>query len=113
MKTLLTTAVAALLIASTAAAERYVMVTHTQGTDPFWPVVEKGANDAAAALGVELEYYFAASGDMADMAKLIEAGTATNPRWPDCIIAGCSSSRQRHSRSHRCGNSRNYNKLWA
>ncbi len=60
-------------------AERYVVVTHTQGTDPFWPVVEKGAKDAAAALGVDLEYNFAPSGDMADMAKLIEAATATNP----------------------------------
>jgi simple sugar transport system substrate-binding protein len=61
------------------AAERYVMVTHTQGTDPFWPVVEKGAKDAAAAIGAELEYNFAPSGDMADMAKLIEAATATQP----------------------------------
>lgn len=79
MKKLLSLAAASLLLAGAATAERYVMVTHTQGTDPFWPVVEKGAKDAAAALGVELEYNFAPSGDMADMAKLIEAATATNP----------------------------------
>jgi simple sugar transport system substrate-binding protein len=42
-------------------------------------VVEKGAKDAAAAIGAELEYNFAPSGDMADMAKLIEAATATQP----------------------------------
>ena len=30
--------------------ERYVMITHTQGTDPFWPVVEKGGRDAACLL---------------------------------------------------------------
>ena len=71
---------AAAMMATTAAqAERYVMVTHTQGTDPFWPVVEKGAKDAAAALGVELEYNFAPSGDMSDMAALIEAAAATSP----------------------------------
>jgi simple sugar transport system substrate-binding protein len=64
---------------TTALAERYVMITHTQGTDPFWPVVEKGAKDAASALGVDLEYNFAPSGDMADMAALIEAATATQP----------------------------------
>ena len=51
----------------------------TQGTDPFWPVVEKGAKDAAAAVGADLEYNFAPSGDMADMAALIEAGAATSP----------------------------------
>lgn len=66
-------------IAAQTFAERYVVVTHTQGTDPFWPVVEKGAKDAAKAMGVDLEYNFAPSGDMADMAKLIEAATATNP----------------------------------
>jgi simple sugar transport system substrate-binding protein len=68
-----------LTFAGAANAERYVVITHTQGTDPFWPVVEKGAKDAAAALGVELEYNFAPSGDMSDMAKLIETAVATNP----------------------------------
>lgn len=80
MKTTILAMLAATLVAGSAmAAERYVMVTHTQGTDPFWPVVEKGAKDAAAAIGAELEYNFAPSGDMADMAKLIEAATATQP----------------------------------
>ena len=66
-------------VALPAVAERYVMITHTQGTDPFWPVVEKGGKDAAKALGVEFEYNYAASGDMADMARLIEAAAATQP----------------------------------
>lgn len=61
------------------AAERYVMITHTQGTDPFWPVVEKGGRDAAAAIGAELEYNFDVSGDMAAMAALIEAAAASEP----------------------------------
>ena len=72
-------AFAALLAAGTASAERFVMITHTQGTDPFWPVVQKGGEDAAKAVGAEFEYNFAPSGDMADMARLIEAATATQP----------------------------------
>ena len=79
MKKLILSFTAFLLVAGSAMAERYIMVTHTQGTDPFWPVVEKGGRDAAEALGVEFEYRFAPSGDMADMARLIEAGVATNP----------------------------------
>lgn len=67
------------MTASSLAAERYVMITHTQGTDPFWPVVEKGGRDAANAIGAEFEYNFDASGDMAGMAKLIEAAAATQP----------------------------------
>jgi len=79
VKTLLASAAGIVLLATTAHAERYVMVTHTQGTDPFWPVVEKAGNDAAEDVGAEFEYNFAPSGDMADMAKLIEAAAATNP----------------------------------
>lgn len=79
MKKLLIAAAALAAMTGSAMAERYVMITHTQGTDPFWPVVEKGGKDAAAALGVDLEYNFAPSGDMADMAALIEAATATQP----------------------------------
>ena len=71
--------VAALLVSGAASAERFVMITHTQGTDPFWPVVQKGGEDAARAVGAEFEYNFAPSGDMADMARLIEAATATQP----------------------------------
>lgn len=79
MKKFILSLTAFLLFAGAAMAEKYIMVTHTQGTDPFWPVVEKGGRDAAEALGVEFEYRFAPSGDMADMAKLIEAAVATNP----------------------------------
>lgn len=82
MKKLITGMLAAAFMAtgaSLAFAERYVVITHTQGTDPFWPVVEKGARDAGAAVGAEIEYNFDVSGDMAAMAKLIEAAAATQP----------------------------------
>ena len=77
MKKFLLAAAAAAMVASGASAERYVMITHTQGTDPFWPVVEKGGRDAAAAIGADFEYNFDVSGDMAAMAALIEAAAAS------------------------------------
>ena len=44
MKKVLLAAAAAATVATGVYAdghgERYVMITHTQGTDPFWPVVE-------------------------------------------------------------------------
>ena len=92
MKKLLATVAALATMSTMAFAERYVMITHTQGTDPFWPVVEKGGRDAAAAIGADFEYNFDPSGDMSGMAKLIEAAAATNPDGiivslpdPDCI----------------------------
>lgn len=79
MKKLILAATAVAALAAPAFAERYVVITHTQGTDPFWPVVEKGAKDAGAAIGAEIEYNYDVSGDMAAMAKLIEAAAATEP----------------------------------
>ena len=60
-------------------AERYVMVTHGEGKDPFWPVVEKAGADAAAQMGVDFEYIFNPSGDLSDMASSIQAAAATQP----------------------------------
>ncbi len=79
MKKTIIAAALASVAAFPAMAERYVMITHTQGTDPFWPVVEKGGRDAAEAIGAEFEYNFDASGDMSAMARLIEAAAATQP----------------------------------
>lgn len=79
MKKIFLAATALAALTAPAFAERYVMITHTQGTDPFWPVVEKGGKDAAAAIGADLEYNFDPSGDMSGMAKLIEAAAATEP----------------------------------
>ena len=79
MKKLLTASAIILAMTGSALAERYVMITHTQGTDPFWPVVEKGGRDAAEDIGAEFEYNFDPSGDMSAMAKLIEAAAATQP----------------------------------
>jgi len=62
-----------------ALAERHIMITHTQGQDPFWPVVERGARDAVKETGVQFEYVFNPSGDLADMARLIETAAASKP----------------------------------
>lgn len=79
MKKLLFVSAAVAMIAGAASADRYVMITHTMGTDPFWPVAETGGREAAERVGAEFEHNFAPSGDMADMARLIEAAAATQP----------------------------------
>lgn len=69
----------ALGFSSVAMAQRYIVITHTDGTDPFWPVVKRGAEDAAKAMGVEMEYRHPSAFDMVEMARIIEAATAQNP----------------------------------
>jgi len=78
MKKIILTVLVSFLSLS-AFAERYVMVTHGQGTDPFWPVVQKGGEDAARHVGADFEYIYTPSGDMGDMAKSIAAAAATQP----------------------------------
>ena len=58
MKKLLLALSAAVLFSGVAQAERYVMVTHGEGKDPFWPVVQKGGEDAARHIGADFEYIF-------------------------------------------------------
>ena len=79
MKFFLIAIAALVLVTSSAFAERYVMVTHGEGNDPFWPVVQKGGEDAAAAIGADFEYIYNPSADMADMASSIQAAAATQP----------------------------------
>ena len=73
------TLIAVVFATSAAFAERYVMVTHGEGNDPFWPVVQKGGEDAARAIGADFEYIYNPSADMADMASSIQAAAATSP----------------------------------
>ena len=79
MKKFLLTFAAIVFVTSSAFAERYVMVTHGEGNDPFWPVVQKGGEDAARAIGADFEYIYNPSADMADMASSIQAAAATQP----------------------------------
>ena len=79
MKKIILTFVAIVFASSAAFAERYVMVTHGEGNDPFWPVVQKGGEAAARAIGADFEYIYNPSADMADMASSIQAAAATSP----------------------------------
>lgn len=58
---------------------RIVAVTHGQSADPFWSVVANGMKDAAADLGVRVEYQAPTMFDMVRMSQLIEAAVASRP----------------------------------
>jgi simple sugar transport system substrate-binding protein len=58
---------------------RIIVVTHGQSSDPFWSVVANGVRDAAADLGVRVEYQAPASFDMVEMNNLLSAAVAAKP----------------------------------
>ena len=58
---------------------RFVVVSHGQASDPFWSVVKNGVDQAAADLGVTVEYRAPGTFDMVQMAQLIDAAVASQP----------------------------------
>lgn len=58
---------------------RIVVVTHGQASDPFWSVVKRGVDQAAADMRVTVEYQAPGTFDMVAMSQLIEAAIASNP----------------------------------
>jgi simple sugar transport system substrate-binding protein len=58
---------------------RIFVITHGQASDPFWAVVQNGAETAAAQLGVSVTYEAPDIHDIARMSQLIEAAIATGP----------------------------------
>ena len=55
------------------------VVTHGQASDPFWSVVKRGVDDAAAATGATVAYSAPATFDMVQMSQLIDAAVAKGP----------------------------------
>jgi simple sugar transport system substrate-binding protein len=82
-KIALVTAVAAapLLMANAASAEgeKYVLVSHAPDSDSWWNTIKNGIALAGEQMGVEVEYRNPPTGDIADMARIIEQAAASGP----------------------------------
>jgi simple sugar transport system substrate-binding protein len=72
-------ALALLASGASAQATRIVVVTHGQASDPFWSVVKHGVDDAAALMGVEVQYQAPQTFDMVAMGQMIDAAVASRP----------------------------------
>ena len=55
------------------------VVTHGSDTDTFWSVVKNGVNNAKKDMGVNVDYRNPASGDLTEMARLIDSAIAKRP----------------------------------
>ncbi len=68
-------------ISNTALAEgeRYVLVSHAPDSDSWWNTIKNGIALAGEQMGVEVEYRNPPSGDLADMARIIEQTAASRP----------------------------------
>ncbi|MBO6637827.1 MAG: sugar ABC transporter substrate-binding protein [Roseitalea sp.] len=64
---------------ASAEGEQYVLVSHAPDSDTWWNVIKNGIALAGEQMGVEVEYRNPPTGDIADMARIIEQATAAGP----------------------------------
>lgn len=62
-----------------AAGERFVLVSHAPDSDSWWNTIKNAIKVAADQMDVTVEYRNPPTGDLADMARIIEQATASNP----------------------------------
>ncbi|MCP4074592.1 MAG: sugar ABC transporter substrate-binding protein [Gammaproteobacteria bacterium] len=62
-----------------AAGERYILVSHAPDSDSWWNTIKNGITLAGKQMGVKVEYRNPPTGDLADMARIIEQATASRP----------------------------------
>ena len=58
---------------------RYILVSHAPDSDSWWNTVKNGIALAGYQLDVEVEYRNPPTGDIADMARIIDQAAASNP----------------------------------
>ncbi|NUB44968.1 sugar ABC transporter substrate-binding protein [Fertoebacter nigrum] len=82
-KAIAVAAVAASAFASVSAAhaegERYVLVSHAPDSDSWWNTIKNAMALAGEQMGVTVEYRNPPTGDLADMARIIDQVAASNP----------------------------------
>ena len=59
--------------------ERYVLVSHAPDSDSWWNTIKNGIALAGQQMDVKVEYRNPPTGDLADMARIIEQATASGP----------------------------------
>jgi simple sugar transport system substrate-binding protein len=91
-KTLIAMAAAAvaftgLTAPASADGERFVLVSHAPDSDSWWNTIKNAIAVAGDQMDVEVEYRNPPTGDLADMARIIEQAAASNPNGIIATIA--------------------------
>ena len=61
------------------AQERFVLISHAPDSDTWWNIIRNAVNEAGEAVNAEVEYRNPTNGDLAQMARIVEQATASNP----------------------------------
>ncbi|WP_409525381.1 sugar ABC transporter substrate-binding protein [Nitrincola sp. MINF-07-Sa-05] len=64
---------------SVMAQERFVLISHAPDSDSWWNTIRNAVSEAGDAVNAKVEYRNPTTGDLADMARIVEQATASNP----------------------------------
>ena len=64
---------------ASAEGERYILVSHAPDSDSWWNTIKNGIELAGKQMGVTVEYRNPPTGDLADMARIIDQSAASKP----------------------------------
>lgn len=64
---------------TTMAQERFVLISHAPDSDSWWNTIRNAVREAGEAVNATVEYRNPTTGDLADMARIVEQATASNP----------------------------------
>lgn len=70
-----------------AAGERFVLVSHAPDSDSWWNTIKNAIKIAGEQMDVTVEYRNPATGDLADMARIVEQAVASSPNGLIVTIA--------------------------
>jgi simple sugar transport system substrate-binding protein len=59
--------------------ERFILVSHAPDSDPWWNTVKNAVKEASERMEVTVLYRNPSTGDLADMARIVEQAVASNP----------------------------------
>ncbi|WP_228550689.1 sugar ABC transporter substrate-binding protein [Endozoicomonas sp. OPT23] len=66
-------------LSASAADERFVLVSHAPDSDSWWNTIKNAVKAAGTDMDVSVEYRNPPTGDLADMARIVEQAIASNP----------------------------------
>ncbi|HEY4161844.1 MAG TPA: substrate-binding domain-containing protein, partial [Dongiaceae bacterium] len=66
-------------MSASADGERYVFISHAPDSDSWWNVIKNSLKQAEKDFNVKVEYRNPPTGDLADMARIVQQTTATKP----------------------------------
>lgn len=72
---------------ASAEGERFVLVSHAPDSDSWWNTIKNAIQVAGDQMGVTVEYRNPPTGDLADMARIVEQATASAPNGIIATIA--------------------------